>query len=357
MVSRLLGLTIVVVLLAHSPVHAQVSVLDTFRDYLESLRIQAGIPGLAVAVISQDEVSWEHGFGEQDIQRAVPATTDTPFHLDGVTQLVTAAFVLRCVEDGRFTLDDNISEVRPDSPGPGPGPGPGPDPSIRELLSHTTDSEDGLQFDYRPERLDALLDAVTACTGQSFQQAVGTLLDRLGMPNSVPGADVVELEATAQYAPPVNRYRHVLQRLATPYGHDDQGRPVESRYEVTTLTAAGGLVSSVRDFAWFDLALRNGLLLRPETLALAWRPLTGSSGLPLPHGLGWFVETFEGQPVVWQFGVRENASSSLVVTVPRQGLTLVVMANSDGLAKPLTLAVGGLTQSPFARLFLELFVR
>ena len=51
MVCRLLGLTIVVVLLAHSPVHAQVSVLDTFRDYLESLRVQAGIPGLAVAVI------------------------------------------------------------------------------------------------------------------------------------------------------------------------------------------------------------------------------------------------------------------------------------------------------------------
>ena len=349
MVCRLLGLTIVVVLLAHSPVHAQVSVLDTFRDYLESLRVQAGIPGLAVAVISQAEVSWEHAFGEQDIRRAVPTTTDTPFHLDGVTQLVTAALVLRCVEDGRLTLDDNISEVRPDSPDP--------NPSIRELLSHTTDSDDGLQFDYRPERLDALLDAVTVCTGQSFQEAVGTLLDRLGMPNSVPGPDVIELEATAQYAPPVERYRNVLQRLATPYSQDEQGRLVESRYEVTTLTAAAGLVSSVRDFAWFDLALRNGLLLHPDTLALAWRPSTGSSGLPLPHGLGWFVETFEGQPVVWQFGVGENASSSLVVTVPSQGLTLVVMANSDGLAKPLTLAAGGLTQSPFARLFLELFVR
>ena len=65
MVCRLLGLTIVVVLLAHSPVHAQVSVLDTFRDYLESLRVQAGIPGLAVAVISQAEVSWEHAFGSR----------------------------------------------------------------------------------------------------------------------------------------------------------------------------------------------------------------------------------------------------------------------------------------------------
>ena len=138
---------------------------------------------------------------------------------------------------------------------------------------------------------------------------------------------------------------------------DEQRRSVESRYTVTTLTAAAGLISSVRDFARFDLELRNGVLLRADTLALAWRQPIGADGFPLPHGLGWFVETFNGQPVVWQFGVSENASSSLVVTVPGHGLTLVVMANSDGLAKSLTLAAGGLTQSPFARLFLELFVQ
>ena len=349
MVCRLLGLTTAIVLLAHSPVHAQGLVFDTFRDYLESLRVQAGIPGLAVAVIGQDQVVWEHAFGEQDVERAVATRTDTPFHLDGVTQVVTASLVLRCVEDGRLRLDDSISQ-------PGPN-GRDTDASIRELLSHTTASESGSQFAYRPERLDALLHAVTACTGQSFREAVGTLLDRLGMPNSVPGPDVIHLKPTAEYAPPVERYRDVLQRLATPYAEDERGHLVESSYTVTTLTAAGGLISSVRDFAWFDLALRNGLLLHADTLALAWRPPIGSSGLPLPHGLGWFVETYNGQPVAWQFGVGEGASSSLVVTAPSHGLTLVVMANSDGLAKPLTLAAGGLTQSPFARLFLELFVR
>ena len=348
MVYRLLGLTIAAALLAPSPVWAQGLLLDTFRDYLEALRVQANSPGMAVAVINENEVFWEHAFGEQDVQRAVATRTDTPFHLDGITQVVTASLVLRCVEDGRLKLDDTISQLKPDSPDA--------DASIQDLLSHTTATDDGLQFAYRPERLDALLDALTACTGQSFREAVGTLLDRLGMPNSVPGPDVIDLERTAEYAPPVERYRHVLQRLATPYAEDRRGRLVESRYAVTTLTAAAGLISSVRDFAWFDLALRNGRLLQADTLALAWRPPIGLNGLPLPHGLGWFVETYKGQPVVWQFGVGENASSSLVVTAPKQGLTLVIIANSDGLARPLTLAAGGLTQSPFARLFLELFL-
>ena len=343
-----MGLTIAIALLAPSPVHAQGLVFDTFRDYLESLRVQADIPGLAVAVIGQDQVLWEHAFGEQDIERAVAARTDTPFHLDGVTQVVTAALVLRCVEDGRLRLDNQIGQLRPDSPDAGA--------SIRELLSHTTASRGGLEFAYRPERLDPLMDAVASCTGQSFRETVATLLDRLGMPNSVPGPDVVDIEPAADFAPPVERYRHVLERLATPYA-EEEGRLVESSYAVTTLTAASGLISSVLDFAWFDLALRNGLLLGGDTLALAWSPPIGSNGLPLAHGLGWFVDSYHGRPVVWQFGVSENASSSLVVTAPDQGLTLVVMANSDGLAAPLRLAAGGLTQSPFARLFLELFVR
>ena len=64
---------------------------------------------------------------------------------------------------------------------------------------------------------------------------------------------------------------------------------------------------------------------------------------PLPHGLGWFVQTYRGEPVVWQFGMGANASSSLVMTLPARGITLVLVANSDGLAKPATLAAGDIT--------------
>jgi hypothetical protein len=43
--------------------------------------------------------------------------------------------------------------------------------------------------------------------------------------------------------------------------------------------------------------------------------------------------------------------------VPGRGLTLILMANSDRLVKPFALAAGDLLVSPFARLFLRLFVR
>jgi hypothetical protein len=45
------------------------------------------------------------------------------------------------------------------------------------------------------------------------------------------------------------------------------------------------------------------------------------------------------------------------MTLPGRGITLVLLSNSDGLVKPVTLAGGDVTASPFARVFLELLIK
>jgi hypothetical protein len=47
----------------------------------------------------------------------------------------------------------------------------------------------------------------------------------------------------------------------------------------------------------------------------------------------------------------------MIVSVPGRGLTMILLANSQGLARPFSLASGNITVSPFARLFLSIFVR
>ena len=44
------------------------------------------------------------------------------------------------------------------------------------------------------------------------------------------------------------------------------------------------------------------------------------------------------------------------MTVPARRLTLILFANSDGLAKLFPLTAGDVTVSPFAKVFLRLFV-
>jgi CubicO group peptidase (beta-lactamase class C family) len=282
----------------------------------------------------------------------VAVRLDTPFHLDGLTQTLTAALVLRCVEDRRLSLDDLAGEFA--SSGPDAGA------TIRQLLSHTSGAPESLVFAYRPQRLEPLKAAIRSCTDDSFRETLANTLGQFAMVDSIPGSDVVDLEPPAEGIPSSSdreRYARVLSRVATPYAVDARGRASASQHGADTLTPSGGLISTVRDLAKFDVALRQGLIILPDTLRAAWRAQTGRGGQRLPHGLGWFVQTYGGEPVVWQFGVTPGAGSSLIVTLPSKGLTMILLANSDRLVRPLPLADGDITVSPFARLFFNLFLK
>ena len=179
--------------------------------------------------------------------------------------------------------------------------------------------------------------------------------------DSVPGPDMLTIAPPAEGIPhptDVERYAAILQRRATPYFVGDDRRALQSSYPEATarLTPAAGLVTTVRDLAKFDLALKQGLLLETGTLDAAWSP-PSANGAALPHGMGWFVQYYNGEKVVWQFGMAESASSSLMIMLPARGLTVILMANSDGLVNLYSPENGDVTLSPFARLFLNLFVR
>jgi CubicO group peptidase (beta-lactamase class C family) len=76
----------------------------------------------------------------------------------------------------------------------------------------------------------------------------------------------------------------------------------------------------------------------------------------MPTGLGWFVQNYNGQTLYWQFGNTPGAYSSLILKVPSRHLTLILLANSDGLSAPFALQDGDVTSSLFAKTFLRLFV-
>jgi CubicO group peptidase (beta-lactamase class C family) len=341
----------VLLLLSGGRIAADDLLLDLFGRYLDSLRRQAGIPGLAVAIVGEDEVLWERGYGFQDVERAIPVRPDTPFHVNGLTQALTASMVLRCAEEGRLGLDQRVATFDKSSAEP--------DATIAHLLTHTSVGPDGLAFTYSLERLAPLWRAVRACTNDSYRETLADLLDRLAMRDAVPGPDAVRLPpgAEGQFEPAtVERYRAVLERLATPYAVDSRGRASRSEYPTTVLAPGDGLIASVQDIAQFDLALRKGLLLRDSTLAVAWNPPVSGAGLPLPHGAGWFVQSYNGELIAWQFGTSPDASSALIIKVPARRLMLIVLANSDGVTAPYPLTEGDVTISPIARLFLRVFL-
>jgi len=361
---RLKALLVAVAVAATQLVHAQIIVkksalpptrdqfLSLFGGYIDALRIQAGIPGMSGAIVGDAGLLWNQSFGQRDIATQDATRTDTPFHLDGLTQMVTASMVLQCVDQGRVALNTPIWVFAPSSADAGA--------TVGQVLSHTTGSVGNLSFNYNTQRVEVLKFVVETCSGMTFRQAFKATLQRLGMADSVPGPDAPLPELpNADVATPSDaaRYRSILQRLATPYAVNTLNVPTATSYGVKTLGAAYGLVSTVFDFAKFDLALKNDVLFSRETRVAAWSNPVNANGQALPHGMGWFVQTYNGEPIVWQYGIGAAASSSLVITLPNRNVTLILLANSDGLAKPASLSAGDITVSPFARVFLGLVVK
>ena len=315
--------------------------------YLEALRVQAGIPGLSAAVVQDGEVVWERGFGFQNVATRVRATPDTPYLVGDISQTLAAVLLLQCVEERRLGLDSPVSMHGLPEAEPGV--------TVRKLLSHTSTDT----FVYSPARYAQLTTVMEWCAPQPYAKSVAhRLLNRLAMRDSIPGTFLATPEPDLPedlFEPAdLERYRRIAARLAIPYKVDSRGRVERTELLPAQLTAAGGLVSTVRDLARFEAAVDAPLLLQEETLAAAWNPASVRDGSPVPTGLGWFVQSHRAGRVVWHFGLVPNAYSSLVLKMPDRRLTVILLANSDGLSAPFQLGAGDVTRSIFATLFLKL---
>ena len=334
------------------PVVVSGGVLPFLDAYLESLRQQVGIPGMSAAVVMDGAIIWEKGYGFQNTATRERATPDTPYLVGDVSQTLAAVLLLQCVEQRRLALDERFERYGLTEPEP--------NSTLRQILSHALPESIREQpFLFTPARFAHLTPLMEWCAPQPYRKSVAhRVLNRLAMRDSVPGTDLrnpeLELPEGMFDEEDVERYRRVLQRMAVPYRVSGRGRVERTEIPVTPMTAAGGLVSTVRDLARFDAALDEGLLLQPETLAAAWRPAAERGGVASPMGLGWFVQFYRGERVVWHFGHVPDAYSSLVLKLPARNVTFILLANSDDLSSPFQLPAGDVTRSVFATLFLRL---
>ena len=231
--------------------------------------------------------------------------------------------------------------------------------TLRQLLSHTPPEPTAVPFAYNPDRYVQLTAAMEWCAPQPYRKSVAhRLLNRLAMKDSVPGTDLLDpalVLPEGLFEPKeIDDYRRVLARLAVPYKVDGKGRAERNDLPGLPISATGGLVSTVRDLAKFDKALDAYELIAVETLAVAWSPAAERGGVFSPMGLGWFVQPYKGERLVWHFGYIQNAYSSLILKIPDRHVTFILLANGDGLSAPFQLQSGDVTRSLFASLFLRL---
>ena len=89
------------------------AMLEQLPDLAQSMLAASGIPGMAVAVVYQDQVIFTQGFGVRDITTGEPNDVDTRFQLASVSKSVASTVVSAVVGDGEITWDSRIIDLDP----------------------------------------------------------------------------------------------------------------------------------------------------------------------------------------------------------------------------------------------------
>ena len=74
---------------------------------------EAGIAGLGAAIIVDKKVVWMKGYGFADKERAVPFTPDTVMNIGSISKTFTGVALMRAVQDGKLSLDEDINSYLP----------------------------------------------------------------------------------------------------------------------------------------------------------------------------------------------------------------------------------------------------
>ena len=374
---RFAGLLCVLILLlgwltVREPAFDRIRV-DTLADLekeLERLRVTLRIPGMAAAIAEDGDLIWTGSFGMANLERAVPTDENTIFHLASLTKPYASALALHLVQEGRLDLDAPVAQfgiaIERSTP-----------VKVWHLLSHTSTDPPGTRYRYDGNAFGRLTAVIERASGQSFASELASRIIRpLGLTHTAPNPGdphsfrslLVSLDvsradverARAEFAASGIDRRPIEAALAQGYARS-WGRwfwptglfgPMRPLPHGFTLSATGGLAASAADVARFSIALDDGRLLSDAMRGRAWTA-PAADGRPLPYALGWFVQTARGYDLVWHYG-HGLESSSLIVKIPRQQVTFVILANSDGLSRWRRLGDDAdVSASPAATLFLN----
>lgn len=307
---------------------------DKVDDFVRSRLVERHIPGAAIAVIKNGKVVKTKGYGVASVEFNAPVTTETVFEIGSVSKQITAAGIMLLVEDGKVNLDEKISKHLPNTPDSWKNV------TVRNLLQHTSgiksySSLDGFELSKRMKQADFIkalaphpLDFETGTTylynnsGYSLlsyiiESASGKsywefMRERVFKP--------LEMSKTTDRDPKI-----IIPNRAVGYEWQNNGL-VGRDYNLTDLSGAGAIVSTITDLTKWDIALRNDKLLKKSSKEQMWTPLTFTNSKTYPYGFGFRFSDIRGHKLIAHSGQTAGFGASISRYVDND-LTVIALTN------------------------------
>ncbi|MCP3961773.1 MAG: beta-lactamase family protein [bacterium] len=320
---------------------------DEVRRIVEEERERGGTPAMCVVAVRDGLVVVELASGFADREAGRAATLGTRFPAASVSKTLTAALVMRQVEEGRLDLDEPVNTYLEPALQVRGGAGEGAPATLRQLLSHSS----GL-----PVAWSGIIDRANPVPTMEEHLARGlrtihTPGERIVYSNDgFALAGFLAAQAAGQPFPeyahralfePLGMSRSTFESpwrlegsLAAAYGDVFKGGSERTHHADTTAIApAGALITAAPDLARFALMLLgegelDGVrVLRGESVAEMMRlQARAHPELDEGFGLGFAVRERPGRRMVWWDGSLHGAAARLSL-LPDEDAGVVVLSN------------------------------
>ena len=81
-----------------------------FSAWIEGQIAYRGLPGIAVGVVSDQQLVWATGFGFADLKNKLPMTPQTRFRMASHSKMFAAIAIMQLREEGKLRLDDPVQK-------------------------------------------------------------------------------------------------------------------------------------------------------------------------------------------------------------------------------------------------------
>lgn len=298
------------------------------------------VPGAAVMVIQNGEVTLQKGYGLARVVDGTPVTSKTNFRLASVTKQFTAMTIMQLIERGQLTLETSLTDIFPDFPDYGKNI------TIRHMLQHSSGIKDygpmsELELDRQFTDQDvynymATLNDVDFAVGeqhvysnsayvlftQILEKIIGeqwrdyvkaNIFNQIGMDNTLAFVDGINVVTNRAYGHTVEENGEITET--------DQNK-------WSAMLGDGGIYSSLEDFYKWDQALYTDQLLSQDMMDAMFVNQKTNDGQPMNYGYGWRLETYKGMDVHYHTG-SSIGFRNIYYRIPEKNFSLLIFRNRD----------------------------
>ena len=344
--------------------HAQEAPLNGYDDYVNKALRDWEVPGVAIAVVKNDQIVFAKGYGLRKLGEPTPVNEQTLFAIGSSSKAFTATSIAILVDEGKVKWDDPVTKYLP-------GfevfdPYVTRELTVRDLLTHRSGLQRGDFLWYGSEydrdeilrRTRYLKPTWSLRSTFGYQNlmflAAGQLVAR------VSGKSWDEFIKQRIFAPlAMTASSTSIKDLKASDNVSSPHAKIEDKVEVIpwrnidNIAPAGSINSNVTDVAqWVRLQLGEGTyknqrlfssgvakeMHTPQTVIRAEPPysLFYPEAHFLNYGLGWFLSDYRGRKLVEHGGAIDGMRAQ-VAMIPEEKLGLVILTNLNGTGMPVAL--------------------